>query len=276
MTEMTLVRLEELMVVLYAVSLVFYFIDYLKRDRLAHRYAFVLLAIVYFLQTINLFWAVLATSRIPIYSLFDSVYLIAWILISISLILHASHKYSFFIFFINIIGFIFMTIHTFGPTRIAESTIRETLISELLIIHITFAILAYVAFAIGLIFAVLYLLLYSLLKQKKWSKQFDRYPSLHQTMMGMKITTYVGIPLLFVSLTLGVQWANIMLNDWSILDFKIISSFFLLMVYGVILYLHKIDKLRANDYAWANVFAFLLVIINFFLASRLSHFHYWL
>ena len=40
MADMTMARLHEVMVVLYAVSLVFYFIDYLNKDKIAHRSAF--------------------------------------------------------------------------------------------------------------------------------------------------------------------------------------------------------------------------------------------
>ena len=40
MTDITMTRLHEWMVVLYAVSLVFYFIDYLNKDKIAHRSAF--------------------------------------------------------------------------------------------------------------------------------------------------------------------------------------------------------------------------------------------
>ena len=40
MADMTMARLHEIMVVLYAVSLVFYFIDYLNKDTFAHRMRF--------------------------------------------------------------------------------------------------------------------------------------------------------------------------------------------------------------------------------------------
>ena len=54
MADMTMARLHEMMVVLYAVSLVFYFIDYLNKDTIAHRSAFWILSVVYFLQTVFL------------------------------------------------------------------------------------------------------------------------------------------------------------------------------------------------------------------------------
>ena len=276
MTDLTMSRLHEWMVVLYAVSLVFYFIDYLNRDKIAHRIGFWVLSIVYVMQTAFLVLYIVETKRFPILSLFEGIYFYAWLLITMSILLHLFSKVGYAAFFLNVIGFIFMTIHTFAPTQIKQSAIGDALISELLFIHISFAILSYVAFAMSFVFAILYLLLYRTLKKRKWSKQFGRLPSLQQTATGMKIGIITGIPFLFISLILGVQWAHIMLEEWSLLDMKIIGSFFILVVYGIVLFGIQTGKLRGNNSAWVNVFAFLFVIINFFLGSTLSGFHFWI
>lgn len=275
MTEMTMSRLHEWMVILYAISLVFYFIDYLNKNRIAHRSAFWLLILVYSMHTFALIYFIVDTKRFPILSLFEGVYFYAWLLITLSIILHLYEKFGYAVFFLNIIGFIFITIHTFAPTQIKQSTIGDALISELLFIHITFAILSYVAFAMSFVCAVLYLLLYRNLKRKKWTKQFGRLPSLNQTATGMKTGILIGMPFLFISLVLGIQWAYIALSDWSILDMKIIGSFLILVVYGFVLFGIQTGRLRGNNHVWANIFAFLFVIINFFLGSTLSEFHLW-
>ncbi|MFJ7936419.1 cytochrome c biogenesis protein CcsA [Sporosarcina sp. NPDC096371] len=276
MADMTMARLHEVMVILYAVSLVFYFIDYLNKDAIAHRSAFWVLSVVYVLQTIFLVSFMIEAKRFPILSLFEGIYFYAWLLITLSIILHLFYKIDHVVFFLNVIGFCFMTIHTFAPMQIAQSPIGESLVSELLFIHITFAILSYAAFSMSFVFAILYLLVYKILKKKKWSKQFNRLPSLYQTSTGMIASIYTGIPLLLVSLILGVQWAQVALDVWSFFDMKIIGSFFLLAIYGLVLFLQRSGKLTGNDFAWANIFAFLFVIINFFLASKLSAFHFWI
>jgi HemX protein len=275
MADMMMARLHEVMVVLYAVSLVFYFIDYLNKDTIAHRSAFWILSLVYLLQSFFLVMYIIEWKRFPVLTLFEGIFFYAWLLITLSIVLHLFYKVSHAVFFLNVIGFIFMTIHTFAPVQIEQSPIGEALISELLFIHITFAILSYAAFAMSFVFSILYLLVYKVLKKKKWSKQFGRLPSLHQTDIGMKAALYTGIPFLFVSLVLGMQWAIVALDAWSIFDIKIMGSFFLLAIYGSVLFLKRSGKLTGNDFAWANVFAFLFVIINFFLASKLSEFHFW-
>lgn len=276
MADMTMSRLHEWMLVLYAISLVFYFIDYLNKDKLAHRSAFWLLAIVYVLQTFSIVMTFMEQKRFPVLSLFEGVYFYAWLLITVSIVLHIFYKVGYAVFFLNVIGFIFMTIHTFAPAQIKQSSVGEALISELLFIHISFAILSYVAFAMTFVFAVLYLLLYKILKQRKWSKQSNRLPSLHQTVVGMKVGMLTGIPFLLISLILGMQWAHIVFDRLPFLDMKIFGSFFLLIVYSIVLFLHQKGMLVGNNLAWANVFAFLFVLINFFLGSTLSGFHFWI
>ncbi|WP_432358347.1 cytochrome C assembly family protein [Sporosarcina sp. UB5] len=276
MAEMTMARFHEVIVVLYAVSLVFYFIDYLNNNKLARRSAFWILTVVYLMQSSFLIARAIDTQRFPVLSLYEGVYFYAWLLISLSMILQAFSKVGFAVFFLNVIGFIFMTIYTFAPTQIEKSPVGESLISELLFIHITFAILSYAAFAMSFVFAILYLLVYKVLKQKKWTKQFGRLPSLQQSLSGMKASIYTGIPVLFISLVLGIQWAIVALDDWSISDMKIIGSFLVIILYSLVLFLQRRGSVTANDFAWANVFAFLFVIINFFLGSRLSQFHFWI
>jgi HemX protein len=275
MADITMARLHEAMVILYAVSLVFYFFDYLYKEKRASRIAMTLLGVVWLLQTVFLVLYIIETQRFPILTLFEGIYFYAWLLVTLSLVLRIFYRFDFAVFFINIIGFIFMTIHTFAPVQIERSPVGEALVSELLLIHITFAILSYVAFSLSFVFSALHMVLYRLLKKKKWTKQWSNLPSLGQTEQGMTISILTGISLLFVSLVLGLQWAYISLEQFSLLDVKIIGSFILLIVYSVLLYRHRKGALNGSSYAMAHIYAFLLLLVNFFLGSRLSEFHFW-
>ncbi|HSP21238.1 MAG TPA: cytochrome c biogenesis protein CcsA [Planococcus sp. (in: firmicutes)] len=275
MADITMARLHEAMVILYAVSLVFYFFDYLYKEKRASRIAMTLLGVVWLLQTVFLTLYIIETQRFPILTLFEGIYFYAWLLVTLSLVLRIFYRFDFAVFFLNIIGFIFMTIHTFAPVQIERSPVGEALVSELLLIHITFAILSYVAFSLSFVFSALHMVLYRLLKKKKWTKQWSSLPSLGQTEQGMTISILTGISLLFVSLVLGLQWAYISLEQFSLLDVKIIGSFILLIVYSILLYRHRKGALNGSSYAMAHIYAFLLLLVNFFLGSRLSEFHFW-
>ncbi|AYC29773.1 cytochrome c biogenesis protein CcsA [Paenisporosarcina cavernae] len=276
MTDITMARLHEGMVVLYAISLVLYFLDFFYQNKRAEKYGFYLVSIVWVLQSIFLVLYMMETNRFPILTLFEGIYFYAWLLITLSLVLHLTYKVKILVFSLNIIGFVMMMIHTFAPVQLERSPVGENLVSELLFIHVTFAIISYVAFSLSFVFSVLYQLLYRLLKKKKWTIQWRNLPSLDQTEKGMTISMIIGIPSLLLSLILGMQWAYLSLDSFSLFDMKIVGSFILLIFYSVILYRHHKNALLGTQYAWAHIYAFLVVLLNFFLGSRLSEFHFWL
>lgn len=275
MTDLAMTRLHEIMVILQSVSLVFYFIDYLNKDRRAHRIAVWLLFLVSLLQTVFLVLYIIETNRFPILSLFEGIYFYAWLIITLAIIFQVILRLDLPAFFLNIIGFIFMTIHTFAPSQVVQSAVGDALRSELLFIHIMFAMLAYAAFSLSFVFSTLYLILYRVLKKKKWTKQFSRLPSLKQAEKGMTLAILTGVPLLFVSLVLGLEWAYVSLDIFSILDFKIVSSLILLLLYIAVLLLRNQSKFKGTNYAWIHIYVFLFVLINFLLGSQLSQFHFW-
>lgn len=268
-------RLHEVMIVLYAISILLYFIDFLHQNRKANQSAFWLLAIVWVLQTIFLFMYVFRMGRFPVLTLFEGLYFYAWVLITLSLFINKILRVDFTVFFTNIIGFIIMAIHTFAPMQMSNAAVSERLISELLFIHITMAILSYAAFSFSFVFSLLYLLQYKLLKKKKWSHRLWRLNDLSKLEKMSHVLNAIGVPMLLLSLILGLQWAFIKLSIFQWYDSKIIGSFVLLVIYSFILYFHERKNMFGKSLALWNIAAFLVVLINFFLISRLSAFHFW-
>lgn len=274
MTDVVMARLYELMIVLYALSIVLYFIDYLYKNVKCRRVAFWFVSIVWVLQTIYIVLFVLETKRFPILSLYEGVFIYAWLLTMLSIVLHCIVRVDLPVFFINVLSFIFMSIHLIAPQS-ARQIVGEALISEMLLIHISFAIVSYAAFSVAFIFAILYLILYRLLKQKKWNNLWSRLPNLQQTMNWINYSTIIGVPLLLISLILGLEWAFLTLEGLSIFDVKIIGSFVVSVVYLIIFLLHRKGMLLGTMYARVHIYLFLLVVVNFFLGSKLSNFHLW-
>ncbi|GEK30861.1 protein HemX [Kurthia zopfii] len=275
MSDLAMTRLHEAIVVLYAIAIIFYFVDYLKKNAKAHRVAFWFISVVWILQTIFLVVYMIETQRFPLLSLFEGIYFYSWLLVSISILLHCVYRVDLPVFFINIIGFIFMVIHTFAPTQIAQSPVGDSLVSELLLIHVMFAILSYVAFSLSFVFSTLYLILYNVLKKKQWTKQWTRLPSLQQAESSAIWSIVIGVPILFISLTLGLMWAYLTVAHFNVFDVKIIGSFIALLGYCIIVLLNHKGKLNTTKLAWVNIYAFIFVIVNFFLGSSLSGFHFW-
>lgn len=274
MNETLLARLYEFMVILYAISLCFYFFDYWKKNVKIRRIAFWLVSVVWVLQTLFIVVFIFKEQRFPILTLFEGITFYAWLLITLSIVLHCIARVDLPVVFMNVLGFIFVTISFFGSNN-ASSPVGETIVSEMLMIHISLSIISYAAFTLTFVFSILYLNLYRLLKSKKFSGIWSRLPSLGQTSNWMSNSILVGIPLLFISLILGLEWAWLTLDKVSFFDVKIMGSFILTIVYLTLLLIHRSGKLSGTSYAWANIYIYLALVINFFLGNSLSSFHLW-
>jgi HemX protein len=268
-------RLHELTVVVYAFSVLLYFYDFLNHNRKANRTAFWLLSFVWVLQTVFLVSYMVKTGRFPVLSILEGLYFYAWLLVTLSVVINHLLRVDFIVFFTNILGFIVMAIHTFAPMQYHSHVLGKQLISELLLIHITMAILSYAAFSLSFVFSLLYLLQYDLLKQKKWGKRLIRLADLEKLERLSYILAVVGVPMLMLSLILGLQWAFLKVPGMPWYDIKIIGSFLLLIAYSIYLYLRIRKNVPGRKLAMWNVGSFLIVLINFFLFGQLSSFHLW-
>ncbi|MCM3720667.1 MULTISPECIES: cytochrome c biogenesis protein CcsA [Solibacillus] len=274
MTEMVMTRLYELMIILYGLCIVLYFSDYLYKNIKFRRVAFWFVSIVWVLQTLFIVLFIIETKRFPILSLYEGVFFYAWLLTTLSIVLHCIVRVDLPVFFINVLSFVFMTIHLFAP-QTNDQIVGDSLVSEMLLIHISFAIVSYAAFSVAFVFSLLYLILYRILKQKKFTNLWSRLPSLQQMVKWINLSTIIGIPLLLISLILGLEWAFLTLENVSVFDVKILGSFIVSIVYLIIFLLHRKGKLIGMVYAQVHIYLFLLVVINFFLGSKLSNFHLW-
>lgn len=275
MTDFVMLRLYELMIVIYAISLVFYFVDYfIKRPHL-RRIAFWLVSIVWALQSLYLVLYIIEMQRFPILSLYEGILFYSWLLVSLSIILHCIVRVDLPVLVIYSLGFIFVTIHTFMPKRMT-GIVHDNLISEMLFIHIFSAMVAYAIFTLSFVFSVLYLLMYKMLKEKRTTPIFwQRFPPLEQMMNWMSVSLYIGVPILLISLLLGLEWAILRISSVPLFDPKIIASFLIVVMYSGIIYANRKGKLSNTKFAWVLICAYLIVVINFFLVSSLSTFHLW-
>jgi HemX protein len=113
------------------------------------------------------------------------------------------------------------------------------------------------------------------LKRKKWGKRLIRIADLEQLERLSYIFAVIGVPMLMLSLILGLQWAFLKLPGMPWYDIKIIGSFLLLIAYSIYLYLRIGKEQAGKSLALWNVASFLIVLINFFLFGKLSSFHFW-
>jgi HemX protein len=262
-------------IILYALSVLGYFIDFLENNRKANRIAFWLLSIVWGFQLFFFVMRMVEYDRFPILTPFEGLFFYSWVLVTLSLVINWFFRVYFFVFFTNVIGFAILSVNLFAPSDQVSNVLSEQLVSELSVIHITMAFISYGAFTLSSIFSIMYLFQHQMLKKKKWSKMLWRLESLSRLEYMSFLLNTIGVPVLFLSLILGVIYANIKLEDFHWLDAKVVSSFIVLLVYSSYLYQKVGNGKQGRPLALWNIAAFLVVLINYFLSATLTKFHLW-
>lgn len=262
-------------IVLYSLSLLGYFFDFLQTNRKANRIAFWLLTVVWLLQTSFFIIRAVQYDRLPVITPFEGLFFYAWLLVTFSLIINRLFRVDFLVFFANVIGFAMLAFSLFAPDGDIPNELNELLISELLIIHVTLIIISYAAFTLGFAFSSLYLLQHKLLKRKKWGNRLLRLENLPRMETLTFYSTVAGVPLLMLGIILGFIWASIQFQALPWTDAKVIASAVLLLVYSWYLYLWAVKDQRGYNMAVLNIIGFLLLLTNYFLSSELTEFHMW-
>ncbi len=123
-------------------------------------------------------------------------------------------------------------------------------------------------------FSIMYLLQYRLLKKKKWNarlKRLGNLPKLESMSYGLNL---FSVPFFLLAILLGCIWGYTKLDNFHWYDTKVIGSFVVLFVYCAGLYLRAADVLQGKKIVQWNIGAFLVMLINIFLLSSLSNFHF--
>ncbi|OEH91435.1 cytochrome C assembly family protein [Bacillus solimangrovi] len=267
--------LYDVTIILYCFSLIGYFIDFLHNNRKANQVAFWLLSIVWGLQTVSFLSSMIQLGHFPILNMAEGLYFYTWVLVTCSLIINRIFRVDFFVFFTNILGFVIMALHLFTPVEYKSEVLSEQLVSELLLIHITIAILSYGAFSLSFIFTMMYELQYTLIKKKKWGTRLKRLGNLSTLDRLSYSLNMIGVPLLLIALILGIVWASIQVESFQWYDAKVLGSFMVLIIYSIYLYLRVGKGLQGKVLTYWNIGAFLVLLTNFFLFGTLSNFHFW-
>jgi HemX protein len=257
----------------YALSLLFTFSDFAERNPRAKRMGTGLLAFVWFMQTIFFVNHMIQSGKLNLSSIFDSLFFFSWLLVTLSLILSILLRIDFLPFFVNLIGFIVAAIALFSSETISPLAERWQVRDELLFIHVSLAIGSYAAFFFSALFSGMLLFVHTRLKKKLWSATMRRMPSLDRIQRYAIRAVVIGIPLLLLSLVLGIVWISLE-KEWSLLmDAKVLSSILVVMMYSVYLWKQIARKSTWVRMAVLNLAACIIVLLSYITSNWLSNFH---
>lgn len=261
---------------IYTLSLLFYFSDFVEPNRRAKQFGTGLLAFVWVLQTVFFISRMRDLRQPAVFSMFDSLFFFAWLIVTLSLVLNVVFRMDVLVFFVNIVGIAVLALNFFTDESVSPLLEQWHIEDELLFIHVSLAICSYAAFLVSAVLSGMYLFLNHMLKKKQWTQTIKRLPSLDKIDKSSYIFVLVGTPFLILSLTLGMVWLHITGHLQLMLDPKVLNSLLVIAVYGFYLTQRLSWKKSGTTLALWNLAAFAFVFANFVLSNFLSRFHQWI
>ncbi|CAM4127409.1 cytochrome c biogenesis protein CcsA [Paenibacillus alkaliterrae] len=257
---------------IYALSLLFYFSDFMNASRRAKRMGTGLLIFVWVLQTGYLVIRMVSHLQMTTVTPFEYWLGFSWLLVTISLVISRFIQINFIVFFVNVIGFAVLALNLYSNPGDGESLAVWDTTRELLYIHISLVLCAYAALTIGALFAGMYLVLHNQLKRKRWSSFVRRLPSLDLIERYGDRAVIIGVPLLAMSLAIAVTSLLVEGRTALLLDWKVLSSFATLIMYIIYVYQRAMLRRPGLQLARLYMFAFGMLILNL-LSNYFSSFH---
>ena len=266
----------DIIIYIHALSLLFYFSDYVSKSMRSKQMGTGLLAFVWLLQTIFFAMRWIGEAHKPFVSMFDVVVFFSWMVVTLALVLNLMFRMDLLVFFVNVYGFALLALSVFSNPNVSPSLSSWEIEDELLFIHISLAVLSYAAFAISGILSGMYLFLHRKLKEKHWSRMMHRLPSLDKIEKYASLFVLFGTPLLILSLSLGIVWIIVIKNYALLIDIKVLNSVLIIAAYSYYLLQRYSIQAPGRTLAFFNITAFGIVVVNFIISNYVSDFHQWI
>lgn len=129
--------------------------------------------------------------------------------------------------------------------------------------HILSAFFAYACFTVSFAAGVLYLIQQHELKTHKTGTFYHRLPALEALEKLIFQPMILGAVLLFTAIVVGFLWSRFQFGEFWLTDPKTIATFFIVVAYSEILYLHYVFSMRGKRVVVFSLVAFGLMIFTF-------------
>lgn len=266
----------DVVIYIYALSLLCTFPDFLEKNQRMRQLGTGLLVFVWILQTAILVLRVTDGKMLLIANLFDTLFLLSWLLLSGIAFLHSRSRNELPVLVTNLFSFAILALTYVTDPEAVPTFSGWDVQDELIFIHITLAIGSYAAFCIAAIQSAFYLFLHDRLKRKKWSRWLKKMPGLGTIERYTFRFNAIGTPLLMTALILGLVWVGVSKDLSLIFDPKVLNTFIVLAGYVIYFVLRFSRRATGVKLAVWNLTAFSFIIINFVISNYISRFHQWI
>jgi HemX protein len=254
----------------YALCVVLLFVDVMQPRRIVNRTALLLLFFVFACETAVLFERLQASGTVPVYTGFDVMLLMSWLILLVALVVNAFFRIHLVLFLVNVLAFGFVVFDAFAHSGHQVYAARQ---GDVLVLHIICALFSYVAFSFAFVFSLIYLVQERFLREKRWNRLYFLLPSLERLDTYAFRCIVVGFPFLMIAMVLGAIWGKLTLGRFLFMDPKPLVTTILWLMYGIYLILRLRSGWGGAKLIWYNVLCFTGVIVNFVVIGSFSLFH---
>ena len=260
----TITLLNTLLPMMYAITALAYFVDFLRDDPLARQAARPLLFTVVGLHGVYLALRTVLFEHIPLASVFEVMTIVAFAVSLVYLYVELrtrTHKTGMFLLAFS---FVFQTVSSAFIS--STGAFPPILQSPLFAVHTGAAVLGYTAFAVSAIYGVLYLLLYHDLKSSRFGVFYRRLPSLDILAKMSLRAAVLGVVFLTVTIVFGAIWASQSFpNFWE--DPKFIMTGFVWLIYVAGIGLHYALGWAGRRTVYVSLVGFGLIVFSMLAAT---------
>ena len=157
-------------------------------------------------------------------------------------------------FFIISLAFVFQIISSLFIVDLTE--VKPLLRSHMLGLHVLTAISGFSAFAISAVYGILYLMLYHNLKKKQFGLIYEKLPNLEKLEKMAVVAVSIGFVLLTIAISVGIVWLVRAVDNYSLVDPKLVGTILVWIVYGA-------GLLGRRKYGWNGRRIMVLSIAGF-------------
>jgi len=267
-------RIYDAGIYIYALSLLFFFSDCLRRNLRAKWIGTGLLVVVFAAQLTIIGIRMVEEGIVPIFTLYDFLFMLAFTLVIASMLMCFFKKSEFAVLLLSVIGFCVLVLNHLWFDFSNDPLSNWQGVHGLLVFHIILANLSVVSFTVAAVFASMYLFLHKKLKDKTWNDTVRRLPSLEMMDKYSYYGMAMGMPLLSVSLIVAVLSIIAEGRLELLLDSKVVTTFIGLCIF-ILYFIKRRSKQNSRVVIsrWALI-GYAVIILNLLLNSW-SKFHWW-
>ena len=250
--------LSYLLPVFYLIVLIIYYRIYFGNERKYENKTKIILLSLITIHGVEIVVRQLFLKAMPLSSAFDAFSFLGFAILLVYYIIENTFENRASGFFILLFAFFPVLFSAFQHDWQAES--NPLLSDPTFTIHASLNIIGYTALAISAIYAMLYLIQYRNIKEKRFNKIFDQLPPVTYLENMSKIAVLIGIVLMGIGIFLGHMQTQKAFGQFFYSDPKVIITDLIWLAYLIIYLAAHFKKWSARIMAYLSITGFVILL----------------